>query len=680
MRKITPNLLRLLVALAIVCSLVAITVGSASAQAYINVTPVGTYTGNGTQANPYTGTTSVIYGKTITISGGNLTTPQGTSVTVVWDGSPATTDPASVTVQDTDSPPDPTDNDQYIAASLKIPEDVAGLHYVTVTDGVTTSGQVWFNVSPMIYSVSPTQGPAGTTVTVKGYGFAALRSVDIYITGITPAVGTAVTSDKGTFTGTFVVPSGITAGAKTVTATDGAGNSATGTFTLLPSVSLIPTSGLAGTIVTARGVAFSPSQDVAIKFGANLVDLTSVTTGTQYMNGTYIVGVTTTSTGTFEVAFQVPTTETGGAKTVGVYAITATGHPPTVGATALTSTVFTVSPLVLSVSPASGKINDTVIITGGGFPANQSSGTITFGSTAATQGVTISTNDTGMLTASCKVPAVKAGATMVVVTVGSVSRTGSFTVLSPTLTLTPATGPIGTIVTVSGTNWNPNAPVTITMAGLTSSVSAYTDQNGSFSTSNLIIPSGAQAGANVVSCSDTIGNSAQATFTVPGAAITVSPTSGPSGTVLTVKGTGFPAYGTVTVFFAGNQMGTTPLTPIVGADGAFTCTFVVPASPLAVQIVAATASGRTASTTFQVIQVVDTKTALASISSQLVMVWNFDNATKGWHFYDPLDPASDITSLTPGAAYWIKVSADCTLTYGTNSWTLTTGWNGIGWR
>jgi hypothetical protein len=63
-------------------------------------------------------------------------------------------------------------------------------------------------------------------------------------------------------------------------------------------------------------------------------------------------------------------------------------------------------------------------------------------------------------------------------------------------------------------------------------------------------------------------------------------------------------------------------------------------------------------------------------NNQLVIVWSFDNATKTWHLYDPLDAVgSDITVLKSAASYWIKVSADVTLNYGTSSSALYTGWN-----
>ena len=42
-------------------------------------------------------------------------------------------------------------------------------------------------------------------------------------------------------------------------------------------------------------------------------------------------------------------------------------------------------------------------------------------------------------------------------------------------------------------------------------------------------------------------------------------------------------------------------------------------------------------------------------------------------------PISDLTAMQEGAGYMILMGADCLLTYGGNSWQLSSGWNFIGW-
>jgi hypothetical protein len=62
------------------------------------------------------------------------------------------------------------------------------------------------------------------------------------------------------------------------------------------------------------------------------------------------------------------------------------------------------------------------------------------------------------------------------------------------------------------------------------------------------------------------------------------------------------------------------------------------------------------------------------------VIWALDAATQTWQFYDPALPdASDLANLTVGQGYFIEVSENCVLTYGTKTYQLYAGWNNIGW-
>jgi len=74
----------------------------------------------------------------------------------------------------------------------------------------------------------------------------------------------------------------------------------------------------------------------------------------------------------------------------------------------------------------------------------------------------------------------------------------------------------------------------------------------------------------------------------------------------------------------------------------------------------------------------DIATQLASISSQIIIVWAYDS--NEWKLYDPADPTgSNLTVMVEGNGYWVHVANACTLTYLNNSWSLTKGWNLLGW-
>ncbi len=74
--------------------------------------------------------------------------------------------------------------------------------------------------------------------------------------------------------------------------------------------------------------------------------------------------------------------------------------------------------------------------------------------------------------------------------------------------------------------------------------------------------------------------------------------------------------------------------------------------------------------------------AFSSIEDCLIVVWTFDSAQQVWQVYTP-DPSTpwvtDLDFVAYGEAYWIKVSKDCNLIYGSFSRGLLNGWNLIAW-
>jgi len=82
-----------------------------------------------------------------------------------------------------------------------------------------------------VITVTPSQGPVGTTRTVAGTGFSDLSTVGLVFDGKTITrctSGLLATSGAGAFSCTFKLPSGTSAA--TVTTTDVGGQKATATF------------------------------------------------------------------------------------------------------------------------------------------------------------------------------------------------------------------------------------------------------------------------------------------------------------------------------------------------------------------------------------------------------------------------------------------------------------------
>jgi len=192
------------------------------------------------------------------------------------------------------------------------------------------------------------------------------------------------------------------------------------------------------------------------------------------------------------------------------------------------------------------------------------------------------------------------------------------------------------------------------------------------------VPTSATPGMYTITAGDANSNTSPAlTFTVPGAAITVSPNTGMAGTSAQLSGTGFRAYFPMTIKIGGYTLSSQALT---AADGTFAFTFTVPGLAPGVQVVQASDGTNTATTFYTITAApVSVSAQLAGISSQLVRVWGYGNGT--WFLYDPADLAgSNLTTLTSGGGYWINVNAACTLVYGPNSYPLIAGWNLKGWR
>jgi hypothetical protein len=268
--------------------------------------------------------------------------------------------------------------------------------------------------------------------------------------------------------------------------------------------------------------------------------------------------------------------------------------------------------------------------------------------------------------------------------------TAPFTVTQPSITINPATGARGTSVIVSGAGWL--APSTVKSTAVTIGVYPYgqttgtlsipeistiPDSSGSF-TAAITIPNVPAAGAYSIYARDNNSNAAAlATFTVPGAGITVSPTSGVALTTITVTGTGFKPYWGITVSIGGYDFPTKVFSDVLGA---FTFSGQVPGLAPGATVVEATDDTSTATTFFTLNQGVATvQSQTASISSYLVRIWGYSGGT--WYMYDPADAAgSNLATLTSGAGYWINVNAACTLVSGGYSYALSAGWNLIGWR
>jgi hypothetical protein len=634
MRKITPNLIRLLVALAIVLSLVAIVAAPASAAANISL--------------------SVSAGKVgtpVTITATDFT--PDAYMTAQFDGVNVTTIPASVKA----------DSSGNATFAITIPAHVIGTYNITVTDGALTKNAP-FTVQPSVAVTSPTskQGTVGSTITVRGTGFNQGVSAFVLIEEAGSGnltIGSSIVDNTGTFTVTGAVPP-LTSGAHTVWGKDNAGNETYSIpancdmFTVTPTIAISPSSGLAGSTANLSGSGWAQGNVTVIFAGSST---TTVVAG---------------ANGQIAAAYTIPTSAA-----LGINQIVATQQAKTA------STTFTVVARALSLTPTSGPKGTSVLVTGSNMSTGPghyiAAGNLTFGgNTWNTANISIDTSGVIIPVTLTVKPEFLLGAnTVQAIDDQGLIATATFTVTKPTIAINPTTGPKGSTVVVTGSGWVPGKVVTISLDSVAAQ-SVTPDSTGAIA-GTITIPIDAAPGPHTITASDgSVGNSADAvTFTVPGAAITVSPTSGAATTTVALSGTGFNAYFPITVSIGGYTLTSQALSDGLGA---FTYTFNIPGLQPGAQVILATDGTHTATTFFTITAApVSIQNQLAGISSVLVRVWGYFGGQ--WQLYDPADPAgSDLATLTPGRGYWINVSQSTTLVYGAYSYALSSGWNLVGWR
>jgi hypothetical protein len=193
-----------------------------------------------------------------------------------------------------------------------------------------------------------------------------------------------------------------------------------------------------------------------------------------------------------------------------------------------------------------------------------------------------------------------------------------------------------------------------------------------------------------------VGTAAAATakHSVPNPTLTPSPAKGAPGTSVTLTGSDFKAFATVSSLTLGGLDVGVPSNLHTDATGNFTTTFVVPETYGGAQPVSAQVGGSRYTTVFHVEasspaaeqvplpQSVSMAGTLWPLGDNLMRVFHFDNATKEWAFYDPrpaFASASTLTELVEGQAYWVEVKTDQTAILGSRIITFIEGWNLIPW-
>ena len=376
---------------------------------------------------------------------------------------------------------------------------------VTVNSVASNQDVLFTTPSPVVATVAPTTGPAGTQVQINGSGFGATQgSSTISFNGTVASVVNSWSDTQIVAT----VPASAPSGAVFVNV-GGVASNMTVNFAVrsINVFSVSPKVGPIGTQVTVIGAGFGSSQG----------------SSTLVFNGT-----TATSVFSWSDTQIVATVPTG--TTSGYVQVIKSGLSSNTDVNFAVGTV-----LVNSVSPTAVLTGSQFLVNGSGFGATQGSSNVVFknGNFPAT---IVSWSDT-QITATA--PAVADRGPIIVTVAGVQSNTDvNITILGPSISsFSPTSGPVGTQVTINGSNFG-STQGTSTVTFNTSSASIV-----SWSDTQIVatVPSAAISGQVKVRVANLNSNVNQY-FTVPAPHISgISPSSGPVGTQLTISGSGFQA-------------------------------------------------------------------------------------------------------------------------------------------
>ncbi len=343
---------------------------------------------------------------------------------------------------------------------------------LTSVQVVATGGTGTFNLYlvPVLTSITPSGGVPGSIVTLTGSNFV-LPASNNTVTFTAPGgtVNATVTSATPTSL-TVTVPTGVATGNVTVTVNGNTSNGKLFTLSVPVITSLNPASGIPGDSITISGTNFETTAS------NNVVTFTSA-------GGT--VNATITSATSTTLTVTVPAGAVTGNVTVTSFGSTSNGK------------LFTLRvPVITSLSPVSGVPGDSITISGANFDTTASNNVVTFTSAGGTVNATVTSATSTTLTVT--VPAGAVTGNVTVTAFGSTSNAKLFTTLTPVITaITPGSGIIGDIATITGVNFSPTAAdntVLFTSAGGTVNATVISSTSTSLS---VVVPGGITGNVSV---------------------------------------------------------------------------------------------------------------------------------------------------------------------------------------
>ena len=618
----------------------------------------------------------------------------------------------------------PTESDSPTVA-------VTGTGYIA---GTATAG----TTLPRKLTTSTTSTSRGGSVTITGYGFKNGTTATVFIdadgdTALDSGevqLAEAVVASDDTFAATFsltVPPFSRSGGSSTINAVDGKGNSSPTSVSVGVSDKIIisPTTAAVGETIQITLQDFRANNYIAsganghVKFGnvAGTVPSTSVLQVAS--DGSLVFDIPIPNGARTGTQYVLVTSDANQDATLTT--VDSAGANITITGASLTATPNAVVPNQTVNLQGSGwtdggaatinAASDTSVISlGGATTGLRASGAAAVSAINAGNG-TVTIDNGGNWSAPVVIPMTNGsigGGTQTLEVTDNGGRTGSveITIASRSLSISPAASGLGTTVSVEGSGYPasnsstgastaPTVTMTYYYGSSTKNVATFTpDGSGAFAgtftvpldagipSDNLVKSSFSYtpAGGSATTVTNTVSHS------VPTASLNSSVSSGPAGTIVTLTGSGFKAFSTVSTLTIGGVDSRPAPVPATDADGELSTEVMIPQLATGSHAISVTISSTTASSNFSV-TASSTDTGVKSgvadaigtpVGDNLVRVFNFNNATKDWTFYDPdpdLADANTLANVASGSVYWIKVTADADVVLNGTSRSLYAGWN-----
>ena len=503
-----------------------------------NTQIVAVYGTTGISVSPSMGRSSAI----ISIAGNSFSPNSGISLR--FDGNAVISNP-SILVSDS--------NGKFLA-QFSVPAQASiGKHYVVATDGSNAYATTFVVSNTPAIGVFPQAQSAGNPVTITGSVFASNSVVTLKLDGNT--LSSINTNDSGSFKTNFIISPQVPIGTHNLSATDSLLNSASAQLNVTnTSVLTISAQDIFGNVIPGMFsvVTFENESIVSSGFSPNNYTLIN--------HVHYSVGM-----GNYGAYVFDHWQDTGSSVNPRIVALTSNSQVTAVYAiTAITS------------SPSIGPAGTMVKISGNSFSPN-SSVNIAFDAVKVANATSDSLGSFGGVNPpQFVIPSdASTGLHRIQATDGNgISYSVPYYVgSSPSMSITPAAGVVGSEILVRGFNYAPYSRITlgydaavITNDPGTSPTTITTDSKGSFS-AMFEIPS-SPAGVHLLNVSDSWNNRFTTQFTVS-QNVLIFPTSGHAGTVLTVPGSGFAPNSFMHAYYDGISIPTVPTGVKTNANGQY---------------------------------------------------------------------------------------------------------------